>query len=176
MVQTMHYGLLAGKIIIENVQNFLSDLDKIALSCQSTIQAVDASKIAGRQHVDYAVNKAIQSFKDHSNIAQNLGVEILLHLSACRQIGKALDMGVRTGEVGAIFIVVGGSARSIDQTIKKLTYLIVPDERLIAYRETKRAAVMRTFTITDVEIDAAGGPHKIPAIVRERVALFNAFK
>ncbi|MGZ4904164.1 MAG: KEOPS complex subunit Cgi121 [Halobacteriota archaeon] len=175
MAQTMHYDLLAGRIAIENVQGYLSDLNKIALSCQTTIQAVDASKIAGQQHIDYAVNKAIRSFEDRNNIAQDLGVEILLQLSASRQIRKALDMGVRTGEMEVVFIVVG-TVRSIEETIKKLTHLTVPDERLVEYRETKRASLMQTFTITDVEVDAVGGSHKIPALVRERIALFNAFK
>ncbi len=171
----MHYDLLAGRVVVGNVKDFLSNLNKIALSCKTTIQAVDASKIAGQQHIDYALNKAIRSFETHSNIAQDLGVEILLQLSACRQIQKALDMGVRTGEMEVVFIVVG-TKRSIEETIKELTYITVPDKRLIEYVETKRASLMQTFRITDAEIDAAGGSHKIPALVRERIALFNAFK
>ncbi len=171
----MHYDLLAGRIFIEDVHRFLTTLDKIALSRQTTIQTVDATKIAGRHHIDYAVTKAITSFENHSNIAQDIGVEILLQLSACRQIQKALDMGVHTGEMEVVFIVVG-TARSIEETMKELTRLTVPDERLLEYRETKRASLMQTFKITDAEVGAAGGSHKIPALVRERIALFNAFK
>ncbi len=176
VTQTMPYDYLAGRVVVENVQTYLSDLDKIALSFQTTIQAVDASKIAGEQHIDYAVNKAIRAFDDHGNIAQDLGIEILLQLSACRQIKKALDMGVRTGEMDVVFIVVGTTVRSIEETMRKLTDLVVPDEHLIEYTETKRASLMQTFAITDAEADAAGGPHKIPALIRERIALFNAFK
>ncbi len=175
MTQITNYGLLAGRITVGNTQRCLATLDKIALSCRTTIQAVDASKIAGHQHIDYAVHQALQSFQDHSNVAQDLGVEILLQLSACRQIQKALDMGIRIGEMEVVFIVVG-AARPIEETISKLIRLIVPDERLIEYKERKRVSLMQMFTITDVEIDAAGGPQKIPALVRERVALFNAFK
>ncbi|MGZ4902275.1 MAG: KEOPS complex subunit Cgi121 [Halobacteriota archaeon] len=175
MPQTIRYELLAGRIAISDVRRFLTTLNEIARSYQTTIQAVDASKIAGRQHIDYAVNKALKSFEDHNNTAQNLAVEILLQLSACRQIQKALDMGIRAGEMGVIFIVVG-AARPIEETMRALVRLIVPDQGLIEYSEAKRVSLMRTFGITDLEVDATGGPHNIPALIRERIALFNAFK
>jgi len=175
MPQTIRHELLAGRIAISDVRRFLTTLDEIARSYQTTIQTVDASKIAGRQHIDYAVNKALKSFEDHSNTAQNLAVEILLQLSACRQIQKALDMGIRAGEMGVIFIVVG-AARPIEETMRALVRLIVPDQGLIEYSEAKRVSLMQTFGITDLEVDATGGPHNIPALIRERIALFNAFK
>ncbi len=175
MAETMCYKFLAGRTSISDRQRFLATLDTIALSNQTTIQAVDASKIAGRQHIDYAVGKAIASFKDRSNIARNVGVEILLQLSACRQIQKALDMGVHTGEMEVVFIVVGAT-RPIAETIKELSGLVESDESVIDYRETKRASLVNAFMMTDAEIDAAGGPHTIPALIRERIALFNAFK
>ena len=51
----MQYDVVAGKITIENVQAFLRELDAIAHSSNTTIQAADATKIAGRRHVDYSV-------------------------------------------------------------------------------------------------------------------------
>ncbi len=175
MAATMRYKFLAGRTSISDPQRFLATLDTIALASQTTIQAVDASKIAGQQHIDYAVGKAIASFKDHSNIARDVGVEILLQLSACRQIQKALNMGVHTGTMEVVFIVVG-TTRSIAATIKELSGLVEPDESVIDYRETKRVALMSAFMITDAEINAAGGPQTIPVLIRERIALFNAFK
>ena len=35
---------------------------------------------------------------------------------------------------------------------------------------------MKAFGITDKEVDAAGGHEKIPKLVLERVALFDALK
>ena len=47
---------------------------------------------------------------------------------------------------------------------------------VIDYTESKRSRIMTAFDITDKEVDAAGGPEKIPKLVLERVALFDAFK
>jgi tRNA threonylcarbamoyladenosine modification (KEOPS) complex Cgi121 subunit len=35
---------------------------------------------------------------------------------------------------------------------------------------------MQTFNITEEEVRAAGGYHRLPELVRERLALFDAFK
>jgi len=171
----MHYEILAGKATIESVETFLHDVDAIAQSSNAMIQAVDATKVADRQHVDDAVRQALRSFADGHNIATNLGVEILLHLSACRQIRKALHLGVHKGEMNVLFVVVG-TTKSIERSTRSLNQLIAVDSRVIDYREAKRAPLMQTFNITDAEIRAAGGYRRIPELVRERLALFDAFK
>jgi KEOPS complex subunit Cgi121 len=171
----MQYDVVAGKITIENVQAFLRELGAIAHSSNTTIQAADATKIAGRRHVDCAVRNAIRSFRDHRNIATDLGVEILLHLSACRQIRKALEMGVHEGEMDVLLIVVGAK-RSVERTATQLTGLIRSDPRVMEYDETKNTPLMHAFNITKQEIAAAGGDARIPDLVRERLVLFDAFR
>jgi tRNA threonylcarbamoyladenosine modification (KEOPS) complex Cgi121 subunit len=171
----MRYEILAGKATIESVEVFLRDINAIARSSNATIQAVDASKIADRQHVDDAVRQALRSFADGHNIATNLGVEILLHLSACRQIQKALHFGVHKGDMDVLFIVVG-TRKALERSAQKLNQLIVVDPHVIDYREAKREALMQTFNITEEELRAVGGFHRIPELVRERLTLFDAFK
>ena len=171
----MQYDVVAGKITIRSVQAFLSELDAIERSSNTIIQAADATKIAGRQHVDCAVRNAVRSFRDHRNVAHDLGVEILLHLSACRQIRKALEMGVHKGEMDVLLIVVGAK-KSTARTATQLTSLIRSDPRVIDYSETKNAQLMHAFNITEQEIAAAGGHTRIPDLVRERLVLFDAFR
>ena len=171
----MRYKILAGKATIESVEVFLQDIDAIARSSNAAIQAVDASKVADRQHVEDAVRQSLRSFADGRNIATNLGVELLLHLSACRQIQKALNLGVQKGERDVLFIVVG-TKTAIERSTQKLNQLIVVDPHVIDYREAKREALMQTFNITEEEVRAVGGFHRIPELVRERLTLFDAFK
>jgi KEOPS complex subunit Cgi121 len=171
----MRYEILAGKATIESVEAFLHDIDAITRSSNVTIQAVDASKVADIQHVEDAVRQALRSFADGRNIATNLGVEILLHLSACRQIQKALNFGVQKGEMDVLFVVVG-TRKAIERSAQQLNQLIVVDPRVIDYREAKRQTLMQTFNITEEEVRAVGGFHRIPELVRERLALFNAFE
>jgi tRNA threonylcarbamoyladenosine modification (KEOPS) complex Cgi121 subunit len=74
-----------------------------------------------------------------------------------------------------LFIVVG-TTKSIERSARRLSQLIVVDPRVLDYRETKRGQLMQTFNITEKEVRAAGGYHRIPELVRERLALFDAFK
>jgi KEOPS complex subunit Cgi121 len=171
----MHYEILAGKATIASVETFLHDINEIAGSSNATIQAVDATKVANRQHIDDAVGQALKSFTDGNNIAINLGVEILLHLSACRQIQKALNFGVHQGEVDVVFVVVG-TTKSIERSLQRLNQLIDVNPGVIDYSEAKCRSLMQTFNITDEEVTAVGGYHRIPELVRERLALFDAFK
>ncbi|MGZ8880306.1 MAG: KEOPS complex subunit Cgi121 [Halobacteriota archaeon] len=171
----MRYEILAGKATIESVEAFLHDIDAIARSNNATIQAVDASKVADMQHVEDAVRQALRSFADGRNIATNPGVEILLHLSACRQIQKALNLGVQKGEMDVLFVIVG-TRKAIERSAQQLNQLIVVDPRVIDYREAKRQTLMQTFNITEEEVRAVGGSHRIPELVRERLTLFNAYK
>jgi len=171
----MRYIILAGKATIGSVETFLFDIDTIARSSNATIQAVDASKVADRRHVDLAVYQSLRAFADGQNIATNLGVEILLHLSACRQIQKALNLGVKNGEMDVLFVVVG-TKKAIENSTKELKQLIDVDPHVIDYREAKREALMQTFNITKEEVTAVGGSHRIPELVRERLTLFDTFK
>ena len=95
----MAYEILAGKIKIEDIKSFLSTVNEIATNFGVVIQAINAEKIVGKEHIDYAVKKAIKSFENGRNIAKNLGLEILLYMSARRHIQKALAMGIREGRV-----------------------------------------------------------------------------
>ena len=168
------YDVVGGKVTIANVHAFLAEVDAIAQSHDTTIQAVDATKVAGRQHVDCAVRNAIRAFRDHRNVATDLGVEIMLHLSACRQIRKALEMGVHEGSMDVVLIVLGAK-ESVKTTAVRLTDLLHLEPKVIEYDQTKKEALMHTFDITENEIIAAGGHARIPDLVRERVALFYAF-
>jgi tRNA threonylcarbamoyladenosine modification (KEOPS) complex Cgi121 subunit len=59
---------------------------------------------------------------------------------------------------------------------QQLNQLMVVDPRVIDYREAKRETLMQTFNITEEEVRAVGGSHRIPELVRERLTLFNAYK
>ena len=171
----MVYELLAGTINVEETQRFLDVVNKVSMDSGAIIQAINAENIAGREHVDYAVKKAIKSFENGKNIAKDLGLEILLYISARRHIQKALTMGVREGTINALFVVIGGELE-VKKASVALNKLIVVRPEVMDYTESKRSHIMEAFDITHIEVDAAGGPEKIPMLVLERVALFDAFK
>ena len=171
----MSYEILAGTISVEDTQRFLDAVNKVSTDSGAIIQAINAENIAGREHIDYAVKKATKSFENGKNIAKDLGLEILLYIGARRHIQKALTMGVREGAMNVLFIVVGEEVQ-VKKALGMLSKMIGVRPEVIEYNESKRSCIMEAFDITDREVDAAGGHEKIPKLVLERVALFDAFK
>ncbi len=171
----MAYELLAGTIRVDDVQRFLDAINRVSSDSGAIIQAINAENIAGREHMDYAVKKAIKSFENGKNIAKDLGLEVLLYVSARRHIQKALTLGVGEGVMNVLFVVIGEELQA-KKALATLSTMIKVRPEVIDYTESKRSHIMETFDITDREVDAAGGPEKVPKLVVERVALFDAFK
>jgi len=59
--QELNCKIIAGKVGISNVDDFLSSLKNIAHEYDVTIQAMDAELIAGEEHIKSAVKKAIRA-------------------------------------------------------------------------------------------------------------------
>src|SRR3990170_7310919 len=101
--------ILEGTVFIDNIEEFLQNLKKIGKENNITIAALDADKLAGEEHVRFAVEKAIRSFKSRKNIANDLAKEIMLYASGSRQITKAVKLGIHKGQNKVALVAVGES-------------------------------------------------------------------
>ncbi len=169
----MEFRTLQGHVSIENVPAFIKQLNSIAVENACIIQAMDARKIAGQKHVEFAVEKALQAKECNNNVAKDLGVEIMRYASGKRQIEGAFSMGVHTGENDVVLVVLGDTEH-IDRSINELKN-VVSEKPVLAYRPSKKKDILSQFCITDAEIEAIG-EDMIPDIVLERVALVNILK
>lgn len=160
--------ILEGTIFIDNVESFLDKIKKISKEKNITIQVLDADKLAGKEHIKFAVEKAMNSFKTGTNIANDLAKEIMLYASGTRQISKAIRLGIHKGENNIALVAVG------EETDLSAFNEIKP-KPVLEYNESKKEAVMEVFNITDEEIEAVG-KEKIPELVLERVALVDVIK
>jgi KEOPS complex subunit Cgi121 len=62
------------------------------------VQLLDASFVAGAEHLRFAALNALNAFEGQFNISSSLAIEILLYASAQRQIKRAMDMiGIKPG-------------------------------------------------------------------------------
>jgi KEOPS complex subunit Cgi121 len=163
----MMIHILEGVMSIDNVEEFLQKLKKISLEKNLTLQALDADKIAGEEHIRFAVEKAINSFKTGTNIANDLSKEIMLYAAGTRQISRAIGLGIHKGNNNIVLVAVGDARLSGFDEIRPGSVL--------AYRESKKEALMKLFGITNEEIEAVG-EEKVPALVLERVALVDVIK
>lgn len=162
--------LTGGRKHIADVKAFLKSVASISADSGVTVQAVNAGAIAGKGHIEYAVEKAVQSFKDKRNLARDMGMEIMLYLRGRRQIERALDMGVKPGDNEIAFIIVGEHAEKALPAVHSL--LDEVDESVIDYSHKKDDLLKKLFEITPAEIEIVG-EEKIPLLVRERSALLE---
>ncbi len=159
--------ILEGRVYIENVEEFLQKLKKLSKEKNIVIQAFNADKIAGEEHIRFAVEKATKSFQTGMSIANDPAKEILLYAAGTRQINRAVKLGIHKGENNIVLVAVGDAKLSGFDEIRP--------EPVLAYRESKREALMKAFSITDRELEAAG-KEKLPELVLERVALVDMIK
>ncbi len=167
----MNIKIIGGRVDIKDATEFIKTLGNVAKRYKVTVQALDANKIAGAEHLRFAVEKAMRSMSSQRNISKDLGMEILLYASGRRQINKALQLGISPGKGNVAIVIVGSNAERAGKEIKEF----VQEAPVLDYNESKKDAILKTFGITDAEIMTVG-EDKIPKLVLERVALLDVLK
>ena len=169
----MDIRLVEGSIFIDELRSYLGTLSTMASDHDVIIQGINADKVAGVEHVDSAIRKAMRSMEHGTNVANDLGVEIMRYASGKRQIGEAFSIGLEEGNMNVLFVVIGDAA-SAEMAVKDLSGSIEPSS-VMAYSDMKKSSIVSQFCITDEELDAVG-EDKIPDLVLERVALVDVLK
>ena len=169
----MEFKTIGGSVSIRKVPVFLKELASVSSLHNTIVQAMDADKIAGEEHISFAVEKALRAVENGSNVARDTGVEIMRFASGKRQIEEAFSMGVHEGDMNVVFVVLGEPG-DVDLTIQDLKE-IVSEKPVLAYSESKNEILASQFSITEQEIKAAG-KSSIPLLVLERVALVDILK
>ncbi|MGB3907330.1 MAG: KEOPS complex subunit Cgi121 [Methanomethylovorans sp.] len=169
----MHIEFVSGRIFIEDLKSFLRSLEDISKATDCIVQSMNADKVAGKDHLRFAVAKAIRAFEQERNVAKDVGIEIMRYASGKRQIEEAFSMGVKQGQNNVVFIVMG-KARSVTSCVDMLKQIVVPED-VITYLPSKRDEVIMHFSITADEIEVVG-EQMVPELVIERVALVDVLK
>jgi KEOPS complex subunit Cgi121 len=170
----MNIQIMGGSVNITDLDRFLKQLSDIGSTHNVTVQALNAELVSGSRHLMFAVGKAIRSFGSSRNIANNLGMEIMLYASGNLQIGRALGMGVKTGDNRVAVVVAGNNG--VDGAISEVNEVLdTVDPAVLEYSKAKQDSLLEFFNITRDELDAVGAG-KIPELVLERVALVDVIK
>lgn len=162
--------IVGGKVEIKDVKAFIGKLTAIGKECGVTVQAVNADRVAGRGHIEFASDKAVEAFREKRNLARDLGMEIMLYLRGRRQIEKALELGVREGMNNVAIIIVGHEPGCAEDKARAVLDRV--DEKVVDYDHRKDEALMRLYDITPAEVEIVG-KERIPLLVRERSALLE---
>ncbi|MGA9401731.1 KEOPS complex subunit Cgi121 [Haladaptatus sp.] len=160
--------LVEGRVTITDVNDFVARLGSIGDEFDCAVQAFDADYVAGREHLQSAVNHANRSFERGENVAHDRSVEILLYAAGRRQINQALTMGVSEGEQRVVVVVDGEQERPATDAVSEL---LTPAETL---GTATRDSVFEFFDISERE--AATTTVDLSDLVCERVALLEVEK
>lgn len=155
--------VVEGVAQVADVDQFVARLDAIADDHGSTVQAFDSRYVAGRPHLERAVEIAQRERERGNGIARDAGVEILLYAAGRRQIQDALEMGVAEGGCPVVVVVVGGDEEG---AVADLCELVEPAETLGEYDPERIRAF---FDIDETELTATEGD--LVDLVCERVAM-----
>jgi KEOPS complex subunit Cgi121 len=165
--------LVEGIADIDDLDAFLGRLNRVADAEDVTVQAFDARYIAGRSHLERAVELADRAIARGENVARERGVEILLYAAGRRQIDDALAMGVSEGRAPVVVVVsdAAGDGAAEAAAAAAVEELLDPAATLDGGDADRIRAF---FDVTEAELDATDGD--LAALVAERVALLDVEK
>ncbi len=146
-----------------DVDAFLERTDEVATAHDVTVQAFDARYVVSRRHLERAVELADRERARGEAIARDRGVEIALYAAGRRQIDRAFEMGVSSGETPTVVLVDGPGEEAAAAAIEEF---LAPTATLGAYDE---ARVRSFYDVDAAELEATDAG--LAALVLERVAL-----
>lgn len=187
--------LVEGGTTIEDVEAFVARLGDIGSAHDCTIQAFDARYVVSREHLERALELADRARDRDEAIARERAVEVLLYVAGRRQIERALELGVETGENSLVVLVVANR----DTPTERATAPERPQRTMAEQTESEATreqaaatAVADLLTLTDTlgtfdesrvreffaigDTELAATNVGLDALVCERVALLDVEK
>ena len=151
---------------------FLSGLRAVATAHSTRIICFNADMMAGRNHVEAAMERALRSVRAETAISSTLEMEALLYASGSRQCSGAEKFGIHEG-VNRAYVCLcppdDGAVRDLSVLMKFV------DDDWETLSDQKMERLREAFGITAGEL-AAAGPGRFRDLVLERVALLEVYR
>ncbi|MHA2059960.1 MAG: KEOPS complex subunit Cgi121, partial [Candidatus Ranarchaeia archaeon] len=91
-----------------DIEGLVKSLAKLGAPHKSEIQLLNADLVATWEHLYFATIQAEDAFKNRTNLAKSLAMEVILHASAQRQIEKALEtIGIHRDTNNIAILIIG---------------------------------------------------------------------
>jgi KEOPS complex subunit Cgi121 len=140
---------------------------------ESHIQLVRADRVAGKEHLVFAAEQAVRSFRQHRQRARTLAVELLLCTSCQRQISKAIQLlGVGPGTHDVVLAAFANKAQQHKLVREAMRLLHAsPDDRVIEISSKKMRELMKAYSISQIEMEASRLPSEEDTSVLKRLVI-----
>ncbi|MCW4041666.1 MAG: KEOPS complex subunit Cgi121 [Candidatus Bathyarchaeota archaeon] len=167
------------EVIVESPKQLLLTLRKALGSIP--LQILDATFIAGTNHALFATLNALNAFKHGNNLSSHIEVEVLLYLSAQRQISKAIELiGVKTHthRIVVIFLASNREEAQQQEYILQQSLSGQRDDSIINIDEDKYSHLIQAFNISPLQIQATTkhGLEALEALIIEKSAMLAVSK
>jgi len=143
---------------------------------QGTIfQLFDADRVAGWRHLYFAAVNAVGASEKGTPISRSLAIEALLYASCQDQISRAFEvMGLSPKTKRIALLVLAQDPEEALRAFKMISRVLgEEDDSALMIDVGKFGEIMETFGISDMELEAVGGPREeaLTRLVVERGAL-----
>jgi tRNA threonylcarbamoyladenosine modification (KEOPS) complex Cgi121 subunit len=123
------------------------------------VQLFDAERIATYLHLLASAVHALQAFRTSRNVSKSIEIENLLYASAGRQIDDAIDkVGLKWTSQNVAANIIGSESDIVMKSMEKVRQELggqANDSVLNIRDHAKTEVIMRTFEISDTELEAA---------------------
>jgi len=174
-METTASDIRAAVCTIMDRAAFLATLRTVAEAHHTHIICFNADMVAGRIHVQKAVDHAVRSFDGGSAISKTLEMEALLYAAGSRQCNIGASFGIREGENRLWVCCVPGPCEGAFYALRPVMQFVSGDSwNRIDPEHQER--LMKLFDISSEEIRAAGDENRILDLILERVALLDVMR
>ena len=144
------------------------------------VQLFDAETVAGKRHLFFGTLNAIKKFIQGRGLSQSLDIEILLCVSAQKQIGEAIRTnGIQRLTKKIAAVIVADNSEAALSAVQKLELLIpgVKDQILLNKMDKKkRCYLIKSYGISTNELESLPGKSIEDAVewlIVERTAILD---
>jgi tRNA threonylcarbamoyladenosine modification (KEOPS) complex Cgi121 subunit len=145
------------------------------------VQLFDAETVAGKRHLFFGTLNAIKKFIQGRGLSQSLDIEILLCVSAQKQIEEAIRInGIHRLTKKIAVVLVADNAETALNAAQKLESLIPGDQDqtlLNKMDEKKRDYLIKSYGISSSEFEAlpeTSSEEALEWLIVERTAILDA--
>ncbi len=132
------------------------------------VQLFDAENMAGERHLFFGTLNALKTFSQGRGLAQSLDIEILLCVSAQKQIGEAIrKVGIRPATSQLAAVLVGDDEAMLEKATKGLESSIpgLRDQSILNTMDHEKLTnLSKLYDISPAELESLSGISKEEAI------------
>lgn len=180
IIRLKGYGLYLGvialkEVVVDDVKAFLRSISETVGGVE--FQVLDLRYVAGLRHILTSVLVSLEAFKHSLNIANTLPMEILVRMSAQRQISRALKLlGVKRGCQDLALVLIGEDCGRVEGAAAGVMKIYDGQVDEAALEADRSRIVMEVYGLSEEEVKAEEAYTKglwdsVKNLVAERVVL-----